>query len=334
MTRRLLCLFAISGMLLLPAPPADAQSGERPRRAPLRLPGSSLPRRAAAPDPPPRRPAPPPPVRKTTAPPSVTSRNPEPPPDASHPPVEEEASGNLSLARQLGLQVSRIVIDAGHGGRDPGATSHGLLEAEVVLDIARRLAQRLEAQPGVEVVMTRTGDTFVPLRGRTALANEVKADLFLSIHANASRNPKAHGVETYFLDFALDPEAEQIAARENLAASGTMKELESLLETIAANSKLRESREFAATIQRAMVSNLQPVNADVRDLGVKQAPFFVLIGARMPSVLAEVSFVTNRHEATLLATDAYRDRIADALLEGVLRYRETLDRAPPTTQQN
>ena len=334
MTRRLLCLFAISGMLLLPAPPADAQSGERPRRAPLRLPGSSLPRRAAAPDPPARRPAPPPPVRKTTAPPSGIARLPAPAADVSPPPVAEEPAGNLSLARQLGLQVSRIVIDAGHGGRDPGATSNGLLEAEVVLDIARRLAQRLEAQPGVEVVMTRTGDTFVPLRGRTALANEVKADLFLSIHANASRNPKAHGVETYFLDFALDPEAEQIAARENLAASGTMKELESLLETIAANSKLRESREFAATIQRAMVSNLQPVNADVRDLGVKQAPFFVLIGARMPSVLAEVSFVTNRHEASLLATDAYRDRIANALLEGILRYRKALDRAPRTTQQN
>ena len=333
MIRRLLCLFAIAGMMLLPAPPADAQADARPRQAQLRLPGSSLPRRAPAPDPPPRRPAPPPPARETPTPPPVTNRNPEPPPEASPTPGAEEAALNLSLARQLGLQVSRIVIDAGHGGRDPGATSNGLLEAELVLDIARRLAQRLGVQPNVEVVMTRTDDTFVPLRKRTALANEVKADLFLSIHANASRNPKAHGVETYFLDFALDPEAEQIAARENLAASGTMKDLESLLDTIAANSKLRESREFAGTIQRAMVSHLQTVNADVRDLGVKQAPFFVLIGARMPSVLAEVSFVTNRHEASLLATDAYRDRIADALLEGILRYRAALDRAPRTTQQ-
>lgn len=334
MTRRLLCLFAVAGMMLVLAAPADAQADAQPRWAQLRLPGSSLPRRSPAPDPPPRRPAPPPPARETPTPPPVTNRNPEPPPDASHPPVEEEAAGNLSLARQLGLQVSRIVIDAGHGGRDPGATSNGLLEAEVVLDIAQRLAKRLGSQPGVEVVMTRTDDTFLPLRARTALANEVKADLFLSIHANASRNSKAHGVETYFLDFALDPEAEQIAARENLAASGKMKDLQNLLETIAANSKLRESREFAGAIQRAVVSNLQAVNADVRDLGVKQAPFFVLIGAHMPSVLAEVSFLTNRREASLLATDAYRDRIADALLEGVLRYRKALDSAPRTTQQN
>ncbi len=334
MTRRLLCLLAVAGMMLAPATPADAQSDAPPRRAQLRLPGSSLPRRAPEPDPPPRRPAPPPPARKTPKPPSVAARSADPPPDATPPPVEVEPAGNLSLARQLGLQVSRIVIDAGHGGQDPGATSNGLLEADVVLDIARRLAERLGSQPGVEVVMTRTDDTFLPLRARTALANEVKADLFLSIHANASRNSKAHGVETYFLDFALDPEAEQIAARENLAASGKMKDLQNLLETIAANSKLRESREFAGAIQRAMVSHLQAVNADVRDLGVKQAPFFVLIGARMPSVLAEVSFVTNRHEASLLATDAYRDRIADALLEGIFRYRKALDRAPRTTQQN
>lgn len=204
----------------------------------------------------------------------------------------------------------------------------------MVLDIARRLAERLDAQPGIEVVMTRTDDTFVPLRQRTALANEVGADLFLSIHANASRNPGAHGVETYFLDFAPDPEAEQIAARENLTASGTMKDLDSLLESIAANSKLQESREFAGVVQRAMLSTLQPVNAGVRDLGVKQAPFFVLIGARMPSILAEVSFVTNRGEAALLATDAYRDRIADALLEGILRYRAALDPAPRATQQD
>ena len=329
MTRRLLWLIAVAGILLIPAPSAGAQSDR-----PLRLPGSSLPRRAPAPDPPPRRPAPPPPVRKTVEPPPVVARAPDPPPDAPPPPGEEEAAGNLSLARQLGLQVSRIVIDAGHGGHDPGAHSNGLREAEVVLDIARRLAERLGAQPGVEVVLTRTDDTFLPLRARTALANEVKADLFLSIHANASRNRKAHGVETYFLDFAPDPEAEQIAARENLAAGGTMKDLQNLLETIAANSRLRESRDFAGTIQRAMVSHLQAVNADVRDLGVKQAPFFVLIGAHMPSVLAEVSFLTNRREAGLLATDAYRDRIADALFDGILRYRKALDRAPRSTQQN
>ena len=250
------------------------------------------------------------------------------------PAIDEAAPDGLSLARQLGLQVSRIVIDAGHGGGDPGAHANGLREADVVLDIARRVAEGLESQPGVEVVMTRTDDTFVPLRARTALANEVGADLFLSIHANASRNSKAHGVETYFLDFALDPEAERVAARENLAAGGKMKDLQNLLEAIAANSKLQESRDFAGTIQRAMVNALREVNGEVRDLGVKQAPFFVLIGARMPSVLAEVSFLSNRREADLLATDAYRDRIADALVEGVLRYRKALDPVPRATQQD
>ncbi len=328
MARNVVSLLVVAGLLLVPTVETHAQRDE-----PLRLPGSSLPRRAPAPDPPPARPAPPRPVTPGSALPPGAVRTPDPPPAAAAPPGDA-AAGDLSLARQLGLQVSRIVIDAGHGGGDPGAHHNGLREADVVLDIARRVAQGLESQPGVEVVMTRTDDTFVPLRARTALANEVGADLFLSIHANASRNSKAHGVETYFLDFALDPEAERVAARENLAAGGKMKDLQNLLEAIAANSKLQESRDFAGTIQRAMVNALREVNGEVRDLGVKQAPFFVLIGARMPSVLAEVSFLSNRREADLLATDAYRDRIADALVEGVLRYRKTLDPVPRATQQD
>ena len=321
-------LVVVAGLLLVPAGQADAQSDR-----PLRLPGSSLPRRA--PDPPPR-PAPstpPRPALPSSAPPPAAVRAPDPPPPAPAPAGETGADG-LSLARQLGLQVSRVVIDAGHGGSDPGAHYHDMREAEVVLDIARRLAERLQSQPGVEVVMTRNDDTFVPLRARTALANEVGADLFLSIHANASRNANAHGVETYYLDFALDPEAERTAARENLAAGAKMKDLQNLLEAIAANSKLEESRDFAGTIQRALVEELRAVNAEVRDLGVKQAPFFVLIGARMPSVLAEVSFLSNRREADLLATDAYRDRIAAALAEGVLHYRERLVPSPRATQQD
>ena len=328
MARNVVSLLVVAGLLLVSTVETHAQRDE-----PLRLPGSSLPRRAPAPDPPPARPAPPRPVTPGSALPPGAVRTPDPSPPAAAPPGDA-AAGDLSLARQLGLQVSRIVIDAGHGGGDPGAHHNGLREADVVLDIARRVAQGLESQPGVEVVMTRTDDTFVPLRARTALANEVGADLFLSIHANASRNSKAHGVETYFLDFALDPEAERVAARENLAAGGKMKDLQNLLEAIAANSKLQESRDFAGTIQRAMVNALREVNGEVRDLGVKQAPFFVLIGARMPSVLAEVSFLSNRREADLLATDAYRDRIADALVEGVLRYRKTLDPVPRATQQD
>ena len=324
MARHVVSLLVVAGLLLVSAGWADAQSDR-----PLRLPGSSLPRRAPAPDPPPTPPAAPRPPR-----PAPGSALPPPPPLAAPAPADDAAAGDLSLARQLGLQVSRIVIDAGHGGGDPGAHAHGLREADVVLDIARRVAAGLEAQPGVEVVMTRNDDTFVPLRARTALANEVGADLFLSIHANASRNANAHGVETYFLDFALDPEAERVAARENLAAGGKMKDLQNLLEAIAANSKLRESRDFAGTIQRALVNALREVNGEVRDLGVKQAPFFVLIGARMPSVLAEVSFLTNSREADLLATDAYRERIADALVAGVLDYRKALDPVPRATQQD
>lgn len=232
--------------------------------------------------------------------------------------------GALSLARQLGLQVSRIVIDPGHGGHDPGARSHGLREAEIVLDIALRLERRLLTQPGIEVVLTRRDNTYVPLTDRTALANREQADLFLSIHANASRKPHVRGVETYFLNFAPDPSAERIAARENASGGGAMNNLGDLLETIASNSKANESRDFAAVIQNAVVTALRRADPDVPDLGVKQAPFIVLIGARMPSVLAEISFLTNSRDAGLLSSDDYRGLIADALFEGVLRYRGKL----------
>ena len=243
-------------------------------------------------------------------------------------------TGAFSLARQLGLKVSRIVIDPGHGGHDPGAHSHGLRESEVVLDIAHRLERRLLTQPGIEVVLTRRDDTYIPLRERTALANRVQADLFLSIHANAAHNGRARGVETYFLNFAPDPGAERIAARENAGGGGAMNNLGDLLETIASNSKANESREFAGVIQGAMVAALRHADPDIPDLGVKQAPFIVLIGARMPSVLAEVSFLTNGREARLLSTDDYRDRIADALFEGILRYRNRLQPAARLAQQD
>ena len=243
-------------------------------------------------------------------------------------------TGAFSLARQLGLKVSRIVIDPGHGGHDPGAHSHGLRESAVVLDIAHRLERRLLTQPGIEVVLTRRDDTYIPLRERTALANRVQADLFLSIHANAAHNGRARGVETYFLNFAPDPSAERIAARENAGGGGAMNNLGGLLETIASNSKADESRDFAGVIQNSMVAALRQADPDIPDLGVKQAPFIVLIGARMPSVLAEVSFLTNGREARLLSTDDYRDRIADALFEGILRYRNRLHPAARLAQQD
>ena len=230
-------------------------------------------------------------------------------------------NGQFSLARQLGLGISRIVIDAGHGGHDPGARANGVNEAELVLDVAGRLRTLLEKQPTIEVTMTRGTDVFVPLEQRTAIANRQGADLFLSIHANASRNSKARGVETYFLNFASNPEAEAVAARENSTSGGQMHSLPDILRAIALNNKIDESRDFADMVQKSMVSKLSARNGQIRDLGVKQAPFVVLIGAGMPSVLAEISFLTNKQDAQLLKTGAYRQQIAEALFEAILRYQ-------------
>jgi N-acetylmuramoyl-L-alanine amidase len=234
------------------------------------------------------------------------------------------AAGNFSLSRQLGLGVSRIVIDPGHGGRDPGARGSGMSEATLVLDIALRLKALLASQPSTNVLLTRENDRFIPLEERTAIANRHRADLFLSIHANASTNRMARGIETYFLNFATNPDAEALAARENASSGRTMARLQDLVQTIALNNKLDESREFAEMVQGALDQKLRPVNPQLRDLGVKQAPFVVLIRADMPSVLAEVSFLSNRGEALLLKQDDYRQRIAQALFEAVLRYQRTL----------
>ena len=232
--------------------------------------------------------------------------------------------GKFSLARQLGLSIARVVIDAGHGGHDPGAQANGVNEAELTLDVATRLSRLLQKQPGVEVVMTRDADVFVPLEERTAIANREGADLFLSIHANASRNPKARGVETYFLNFANNPEAEAVAARENSTSGRAMHSLPDIVRAIALNNKIDESRDFADIVQRSMVRKLGPRNKQLRDLGVKQAPFVVLIGASMPSVLAEISFVTHRQEGILLKSGAYRQQIAEALFDAVVKYQQAL----------
>jgi N-acetylmuramoyl-L-alanine amidase len=233
-------------------------------------------------------------------------------------------NGQFSLARQLGLGISRIVIDAGHGGHDPGARANGLTEADLVLDVASRLRKLLEKDPAFDVRMTRETDVFVPLEQRTAIANREGADLFLSIHANASRNAKARGVETYFLNFASNPEAEAVAARENSTSGRTMHSLPEIVRAIALNNKIDESRDFADAVQKSMIQRLASRNGQLRDLGVKQAPFVVLIGAGMPSVLAEISFVTHKQEAQLLKTGAYRQHIAEALYDAILRYQGSL----------
>ena len=232
--------------------------------------------------------------------------------------------GKFSLSRQLGLGVSRIVIDAGHGGHDPGAQSNGISESELTLDVAMRLSRLLQKHPGMDVVMTRDTDVFVPLEERTAIANREGADLFLSIHANASRDQRARGVETYFLNFASNPAAEAVAARENSASGRAMHSLPDIVRAIALNNKIDESRDFADMVQRSMVRRLAVRNKQLRDLGVKQAPFVVLIGAAMPSVLAEISFVTHKQEGQLLKSTAYRQHIAEALLDAVLRYQQSL----------
>jgi N-acetylmuramoyl-L-alanine amidase len=228
------------------------------------------------------------------------------------------------MSRQLGLGVSRVVIDAGHGGHDPGAQANGLVESELTLDVALRLQKLLEKQPGIEVVMTRDSDVFIPLQERTAIANREGADLFLSIHANASRSSSARGIETYFLNFAKNPEAEAVAARENAGSGQSMHSLPDIVKAIALNNKVNESRDFAEMVQRSMVRRLSAKSKQLKDLGVKQAPFVVLIGASMPSVLAEISFVTHKQEGSLLKTSSYRQQIAQALLESILSYQQSL----------
>ncbi len=233
-------------------------------------------------------------------------------------------AGGFSMARQLGLSVSRIVIDPGHGGHDPGVLGKGLNEATLVLEVALRLEKLLLKEPGLEVVLTRRTDVYVPLEERTELANRESADMFLSIHANASRNEAAKGIETYFLSFASSPEAEAVAARENSASSREMHQLPDLIKAITLNNKLDESRDLATMVQESLVTSLRKSNKEIRSRGVKKAPFVVLIGAAMPSVLAEISFVSNKQELSLLKTNAYKQKIAESLFNAVMRYRKSL----------
>jgi N-acetylmuramoyl-L-alanine amidase len=246
-------------------------------------------------------------------------------PDAPAPTAPSaNASGGFSIARQLGLGVSRIVIDPGHGGHDSGSLGAKVQEKEIVLDVALRLEKLLQAEPGFDIVMTRRTDVFIPLEERTALANRHQADLFLSIHTNSSRNKQAGGVETYYLNFASNPEAEEVAARENAGAAQTMNHLPEIVKAIALNNKLDESRDLAQMVQESMVGGLKTSDHQPPNRGVKQAPFVVLIGAGMPSVLAEISFITNANEGSLMKTGAYRQKVAESLFAAVKKYQRSL----------
>ncbi|HMD85932.1 MAG TPA: N-acetylmuramoyl-L-alanine amidase [Terriglobia bacterium] len=240
-------------------------------------------------------------------------------------PAAPTASGSRTLTRALGLKIGRIVIDPGHGGHDTGTIGPtGLEEKEVVLDVGLKLKKLLEQNTGCEVVMTRSDDTFIPLEERTAIANEKSADVFVSIHANASRDMSARGIETYYLNFTTSPDALEVAARENATSQEAVHQLQDLIKKIAMTEKIEESQDFARQVQREVYTRVTKVSGAQRDRGTKKAPFVVLIGANMPSVLAEISFLTNPHDERLLKRSDYREKIAYALYEGILGYVKNL----------
>jgi N-acetylmuramoyl-L-alanine amidase len=235
--------------------------------------------------------------------------------------AQPTAEGQRSLIRALGLKVGRIVIDAGHGGHDTGTIGpNGLLEKDLVLDVSLRLGRMLKGKMGADVIYTRDDDTFVPLETRTAIANQQQADLFISVHANSSQDPSARGVETYYLNFNPSPDALEVAARENAVSEKSVHELGDLVKKIALKEKVEESREFATDVQRSLYEGLAGKEKTMRDRGVKKAPFIVLIGANMPSILAEISFISNRGDERRLQTPEYRQKVAEALYKGVARY--------------
>ncbi len=257
--------------------------------------------------------------------PSASPSNTSPPPVETALPAKRNSSGDRSMIRALGLKVGRIVLDPGHGGHDTGSVGPaGLREKDLVLDVAQRLGRLIEERMGSEVIFTRSDDTFVPLEQRTEIANDAKADLFLSIHANSSPLRSAAGVETYYLNFTTSRSALDLAARENSGSRMTVYELQGLLQKIALKDKAEESREFASRVQTALYNLSAKTDARSKDRGVKKAPFVVLIGASMPSVLAEIGFVSNAHDESFMRREEYRQRTAEALYKGISSYANTL----------
>jgi N-acetylmuramoyl-L-alanine amidase len=248
-------------------------------------------------------------------------------------PAEPTESGSRTLTRALGLKIGRVVIDPGHGGHDTGTIGPtGLTEKDLVVDVGLRLKKLVEGNTASEVVMTRSDDTFVPLEERTAIANQKAADLFVSIHANASSDKSARGVETYYLNFTSSPDALEVAARENATTQESVHQLGDLIKKIAMTEKIEESHELAKQVQQVVHTSLNKAGGKQKDRGVKKAPFVVLIGANMPSILAEISFLTNPRDERLLKRPEYRQRIAEALYQGIARYMNTLGRVKVAQQ--
>jgi N-acetylmuramoyl-L-alanine amidase len=237
-----------------------------------------------------------------------------------------------ALSRQLALGVRRIVIDPGHGGKDPGATGYlkGVLEKNVTLEISERLAIKIRQKLGCDATLTRNGDIYLALEERTAIANTISADLFVSIHTNAHKKMASRGIETYFLNLATDEGAIMVAARENATSARNISDLEDILSDLMKNAKQDESGRLASYVQEAIIKKLSPRYGEVKNKGVKQAPFYVLIGAEMPCILVEVAFITNPRECRRLNTAGYQDDIADAIATGIQHYVENIHPAALT----
>lgn len=235
--------------------------------------------------------------------------------------------GNSTLTRVLGLKIGRIVIDPGHGGHDTGTIGPtGLMEKDLCLDIALRLEKIIQQRlPGAEVVLTRSDDTFIPLEERTEIANRAKADLFISIHANSSQDHAARGVETYYLNLKGSAEAMEVAARENASSQQGIHDLQDLVKRITQTEKIDESKEFAQDVQGSLSQRIQKVNRTVKNRGIRKAPFVVLIGADMPSILTEISFLSNPSDEQLLKKPEHRQRVAEGIYQGVAAYLQSLN---------
>lgn len=234
----------------------------------------------------------------------------------------KEKVGPGDLARQLALGVGRIVIDPGHGGKDFGAPGYlkGVHEKYVVLEIAKKLKTRIEREIGCQVFLTRNSDRYLSLEERTAIANTKEADLFISIHTNASRDRRAYGIETYYLNLATDDEAIRVAAMENATSRKNISDLQAILNDLMQNAKIQESTRLASFVQSSLYGHIQAHYKTVRNKGVKQAPFYVLLGAQMPAILVETSFISNPRECKRLINPAYQDHICRAIVKGIREY--------------
>jgi len=236
-------------------------------------------------------------------------------------PTSPKASSG-SLAQQLALGVRRIVIDPGHGGKDYGAPGYykGVHEKNITLAIGKRLAQKLRTELKCEVIMTRDRDRYLSLEERTAIANTKNADLFISIHTNAARDRRAYGIETFFLNLATDDEAILVAARENATSTKNISDLQSILNDLMQNAKINESSRLAAQVQISLYKTMKGKYSRIKSKGVKQAPFYVLLGAQMPSILIETSFISNPRECKRLKNSHYQDLMCDGIITGIKNY--------------